>query len=74
MARTKYYDAASASWKYADAAFSNTLVAGDNIKIENNIISAEFDDKTKQDIANIIKNEYEAELLAILGGDSDVTE
>lgn len=28
----------------------------------------------KQEIADIIKNEYEAELLAILGGDTDVTQ
>lgn len=56
MARTKYYDAASASWKYADAAFSNTLVAGDNIKIENNVISAEFvlNEEERQALADVI--------------------
>jgi len=56
MARTKYYDAASESWKYADAAFSNTLVAGDNIKIENNVISAEFvlSEEERQALADVI--------------------
>lgn len=59
MARVKYYDAASSSWKYADAAFSNTLVAGDNIKIENNVISAEFvlSEDERQALADVI-SEY----------------
>ena len=54
MARIKYYDAVSASWKYADAAFSNSLVAGDDIVIKNNVISTVLSEKTKEELAEFV--------------------
>lgn len=69
-------------WIYSEF---NTPIVDENNYYTNKTVDGAFaeigkqlkninSDAYKQEIADIIKNEYEAELLEILGGDEDVTE